>query len=168
MSINLAAIFGPETAVAPSDQATVSVPLAAVETDTEVEIVAPHIDLEPVPFDPFDRPDPNLRGLCQPPIHPRDPDRFKRVLTTCDRCGSIDFDDIPIHDGQSTRRDCVKCHQTLRFPKWYGRTTDEAARLERVERLLSGKLGRAVRPASELAFDYGRATKAATTGRPRP
>ena len=34
----------------------------------------------------------------------------------------------------------------------------ERARLDRVERLLSGQLGRHVRPASELAFNYPTAT----------
>ena len=46
-------------------------------------------------------------------------------MTTCDRCGSIDFDDIPIHNGQSTRRDCAKCHRFMGWPKWYGKIMTE-------------------------------------------
>jgi len=40
----------------------------------------------------------------------------------------------------------------------------EQARLERVERLLGGKLRGRVRRASELAFNYDRATAIATGG----
>ena len=40
----------------------------------------------------------------------------------------------------------------------------EQARLERVERLLSGKLRGKIQRASELVFDYDRATKIATGG----
>ena len=71
-------------------------------------------------FDPFDRPDPKLRGLCQPPIHPRDPDRLKRVLTACDKCGSTEYVDVGIHGNYSLRRDCSKCGQFMGWPKWRG------------------------------------------------
>jgi len=43
------------------------------------------------------------------------------------------------------------------------RPVDET-RLERVERIMGGQLGRVVRPASELAFDYDTATRVATEG----
>ena len=110
-------------------------------------------------FDPFDCPDPNLRGLCQPPIHTRDPDRLKRVFTACDRCQSEKYVDIPIHDGQSTRRDCAKCSRFLGFPMWYGRSEDDRA--ERIERLLGGQLGHVVKPASKLLFDVEQASRIA-------
>jgi putative DNA primase/helicase len=42
----------------------------------------------------------------------------------CDRCGSTEFVDVPIHDGQSTRRDCAKCQRFHSWPKW----TPEAER----------------------------------------
>ena len=183
MSLNLTMIFGPEATqidtacipIAPENplvtsevSTTVPVPVAAVETDAGVEVVTPHSAPEPVPFDPFDRPDPNLRGLCQPPIHPRDPDRLKRVLTVCDKCGSTEIVDVEIHGGQSTRRDCAKCRRTLGFPKWYGRTIDEEARLERVERLLGGDLRKHVRPASEMNFNYKTATAIARQSQPTP
>ncbi len=42
----------------------------------------------------------------------------------------------------------------------------EQTRLERVERLLGGKLRGKVRRASELAFDYAEATKIATGAYP--
>lgn len=175
MTINLTEIFGSEATqintacipIAPENplvtnevSTTDPVPVAAVETDARVEVVVPHIDPEPVPFDPFDRPDPNLRGLCQPPIHPRDPDRLKRVLTACDKCGSTEFVDVPIHDGQSIRRDCAKCSRFLGFPMWYGRSDDDRA--ERVERLLGGNLQHKIKRASELRFNYHTATALAT------
>ena len=55
-------------------------------------------------------------------------------LSRCDRCGSTEFVDLPIHGGESTRRDCKRCHRMLGFPVWYGKS--EQARRERVERLL--------------------------------
>lgn len=39
------------------------------------------------------------------------------------------------------------------------------SRAEKADRLLSGKLGYFVKPASELMFNYDQATKAATTRR---
>ena len=41
-----------------------------------------------------------------------------RILR-CNRCGSTEFVDTPIHDGKSLRRDCAQCHRTLGFPVWY-------------------------------------------------
>ena len=43
-------------------------------------------------------------------------------LSQCDRCGSSGFRDVPIHDGQSVRRDCARCHRFLGWPVWYGNT----------------------------------------------
>jgi len=38
----------------------------------------------------------------------------------CKRCGSRRYVDRPIHQGQSTRRDCAVCRLTHGFPRWYG------------------------------------------------
>ena len=40
-------------------------------------------------------------------------------LTTCNRCGSEDYHDTPIHGGRSTRRDCAKCRRFMGWPRWY-------------------------------------------------
>src|SRR5262245_39635927 len=42
-------------------------------------------------------------------------------LVVCDRCGSDQFVETPIHNGQSTRCDCARCGLTMGFPVWYGR-----------------------------------------------
>jgi TubC N-terminal docking domain len=39
------------------------------------------------------------------------------------RCGSTTWRDVPIHDGQSARRDCGRCGRFLDFPVWYGKDT---------------------------------------------
>jgi hypothetical protein len=44
-------------------------------------------------------------------------------LKTC-RCGSTEFRDFPIHDGQSTRRDCGQCGRFIAFVRWYGRIVE--------------------------------------------
>lgn len=36
------------------------------------------------------------------------------------RCGSTTWRDVAIHDGQSTRRDCVRCGRFIDFSRWYG------------------------------------------------
>ena len=36
------------------------------------------------------------------------------------RCGSTTWRDVPIHDGQSVRRDCAGCRRFLNFPVWHG------------------------------------------------
>jgi hypothetical protein len=48
-----------------------------------------------------------------------------RPMTVCDRCGSPDYLDVPIHGGQSTRRDCARCHRFMGWPCWYGQTLDQ-------------------------------------------
>ncbi len=40
--------------------------------------------------------------------------------TRCEHCDSPEFTDMPIHGGQSLRRDCAKCGRYHGFPKWYG------------------------------------------------
>lgn len=37
------------------------------------------------------------------------------------RCGSTTWRDVPIHGGQSIRRDCGRCGRFLHFPVWYGK-----------------------------------------------
>ena len=39
------------------------------------------------------------------------------------RCGSTIWRDVPIHGGQSVRRDCGRCDRFLDFPVWYGKNT---------------------------------------------
>lgn len=39
------------------------------------------------------------------------------------RCGSAAWRDVPIHNGQSVRRDCAGCGRFLDFPIWYGKGT---------------------------------------------
>ena len=43
---------------------------------------------------------------------------FDQLLGKCQRCGSQQMRDIPIHDGQSTRRECGSCGRFLDFPRW--------------------------------------------------
>ena len=38
----------------------------------------------------------------------------------CDRCGSTETVDQPIHGGASTRRDCAACGRFRKFVVWYG------------------------------------------------
>jgi hypothetical protein len=38
----------------------------------------------------------------------------------CSGCRSLEFVDVPIHGGESARRDCARCHHTAGFPLWYG------------------------------------------------
>ena len=37
------------------------------------------------------------------------------------RCGLTTWRDVPIHGGQSVRRDCERCRRFLDFPVWYGK-----------------------------------------------
>lgn len=41
------------------------------------------------------------------------------------RCGSTAWRDVPIHRGQSVRRDCGRCGRFLDFPVWYGIDTGQ-------------------------------------------
>jgi hypothetical protein len=38
----------------------------------------------------------------------------------CDRCGSTETSDQPIHGGQSIRRDCAACGRFRKFTIWHG------------------------------------------------
>ena len=42
-----------------------------------------------------------------------------RAAPVC-RCGSAVWRDVPIHNGQSTRRDCARCGRFIDFSRWYG------------------------------------------------
>lgn len=44
------------------------------------------------------------------------------------RCGSTTWRDVPIHDGQSVRRDCGRCGRFIDFPIWYGNGTLQNAK----------------------------------------
>ncbi|MDC0934983.1 hypothetical protein OAS39_01760 [Pirellulales bacterium] len=46
----------------------------------------------------------------------------------CDRCGYLAVVDVPIHNGQSTRRDCARCRRFRCFPKWYGKNLTRIAK----------------------------------------
>jgi hypothetical protein len=50
----------------------------------------------------------------------KDSDGNVMARTAC-RCGSWEARDVLIHDGQSVRRDCVRCGRFLEFPVWYGK-----------------------------------------------
>ena len=65
-----------------------------------------------------------LLALLQPApaIQPQPmPTTKPRAKAVC-RCGSTRWRDIPIHDGQSVRRDCAGCRRFIDFPVWYGKT----------------------------------------------
>lgn len=36
------------------------------------------------------------------------------------RCGSTKWRDVPIHGGQTIRRDCARCGRFIDFPLWHG------------------------------------------------
>jgi hypothetical protein len=42
----------------------------------------------------------------------------------CRRCGSAETTDVPIHAGQSARRDCALCGRFVEFAVWYGRSAN--------------------------------------------
>ncbi len=103
-----------------------SVPTALPARSTDpLEVDSPDYDRLVDPFDNEAFPGTRLGGLCSPPDKPRESDRLSRVLAACDRCGSTDYVDVPIHNGNSKRRDCVRCHRFLGWPRWYGRTEDQ-------------------------------------------
>lgn len=39
------------------------------------------------------------------------------------RCGGTTWRDLPIHGGQSVRRDCGRCRRFMEFAIWYGKDT---------------------------------------------
>ena len=70
-----------------------------------------------------------LLGLLRPmpDVAPVPPMAIRDAPTTpakpiC-RCGATTWRDLPIHNGQSVRRDCGGCGRFIDFPVWYGSTT---------------------------------------------
>jgi hypothetical protein len=56
-------------------------------------------------------------------VSPEDwPGDLVNLSTQC-RCGSKFGVDVPIHGGQSARRDCAQCNKFLMFSRWYGKVT---------------------------------------------
>ena len=52
-----------------------------------------------------------------PPAATRDaPAKLARAIC---RCGTTTSHDVPIHGGQSIRRDCGRCGRFIDFPIWY-------------------------------------------------
>jgi hypothetical protein len=58
-------------------------------------------------------------GASSPTVTHREYSQSGSLLQTCDRCGSTEYRDVPIHGGRSTRRDCASCSRFLGWPKWY-------------------------------------------------
>ena len=52
--------------------------------------------------------------------NPKEIAQAKAVKPVC-RCGSTTWRDVPIHGGQSIRRDCGRCGRFLDFPIWHGK-----------------------------------------------
>ncbi|NBW16289.1 MAG: hypothetical protein EBR82_50745 [Caulobacteraceae bacterium] len=55
------------------------------------------------------------------------PDEWPGVLVNLPArclCGSLYGVDVPIHGGESTRRDCAQCMKFLGFPRWYSTDTE--------------------------------------------
>ena len=48
-----------------------------------------------------------------------------RPHAKCDCCGCGESQDVPIHYGQSLRRQCGSCGRFINFPIWYGKTTGQ-------------------------------------------
>ncbi len=61
------------------------------------------------------RPAPAVKAQPMPTVKPT-------AKPIC-RCGSAVWRDVPIHNGQSVRRDCAGCGRFLDFPIWYGKGT---------------------------------------------
>ncbi len=42
--------------------------------------------------------------------------------TVCEKCGTGETVEVPIHAGRSIRLDCARCGRFMRFGTWYGKT----------------------------------------------
>ncbi len=60
----------------------------------------------------------------------------------CPKCGSAEFRDTPIHDGQSTRRDCSYCHRTWGFPIWTPLSERHESYPDSMTRVIDSRYGR--------------------------
>jgi hypothetical protein len=58
-----------------------------------------------------------------PAVQPQPMPTMKPTAKPVCRCGSTERRNVPIHDGQSVRRDCDKCGRFIDFPVWYGKAT---------------------------------------------
>lgn len=91
--------------------------LAALRSDRPAE---PSV---PPPEPPAVGPTPSPLATPEPPATslPPAPAAAARIDPVCRRCGSREYRDVPIHEGQSVRWDCAKCDAFVDFPFWYGR-----------------------------------------------
>lgn len=48
-------------------------------------------------------------------------DRTEAAKPVC-RCGATTWREVPIHNGNSVRRDCSRCGRFRDFPVWHGRS----------------------------------------------
>lgn len=55
-----------------------------------------------------------------PDLHTPTPEAPPTSAKAVCRCGSTTWRDVPIHDGQSVRRDCAGCRRFIAFPVWHG------------------------------------------------
>lgn len=79
----------------------------------------------PSPVAPVDGSDGEWVEIVLTPDNPPKPtDDGEKPKPIC-RCGSSDYVDHPIHDGQSLRRDCAICGRFIAFPVWHGPSLDE-------------------------------------------
>ena len=102
------------------------------------------------------------------------------------RCGSSEWIDTPIHNGQSRRRDCARCGRHIGFPWWYGKACimcidpvrprrsipDFDKAFDEVERMLEAPPGHRQRPANwgandSVAASRTRADRSARVGNHR-
>ncbi len=72
---------------------------------------------------PTDFDDPALLGE----LRDHKPEILKRLRhvnrdTVCEKCGTGETVEVPIHGGKSTRLDCARCGRFMRFGVWYGQT----------------------------------------------
>ena len=81
--------------------------LQAIFGDEEPVVLAPRTEADDPTINPADA------------TVDRPPDRPLLLGPRCDRCGSDQFNDVPIHEGRSLRRDCAHCGRFIDFPKWY-------------------------------------------------
>lgn len=78
--------------------------------DARISLCADAIDLD-APADVFDELAARITAIRSEVV--------AALKSRCTRCGSFEFIDVPIHDGQSSRRDCEACNFTAGFTRWY-------------------------------------------------
>ena len=52
-------------------------------------------------------------------------------VAQCNVCGGSEFDDTPIHEGRSVRRDCRQCGRFHSWPVWYGNNSTTTSGIAR-------------------------------------